>query len=240
MDKKSFNEEGIVIHFDDNKHCYTYQEKELQGVTNYIKKFFNPFKLNTIAKSISKKWGIASDKIKALWESSGVVASLFGTAIHNALEHYEINKSLGMEINKKRGIVENYALPKHPLLRSIIDGFIEINPYREYEVVCEALVSDVANGLCGHADRITIISWEDKICRIGDYKINIDADIKDSKHRVLEPFNYLPNTKLSKYQLQLSVYANMLQKSGWTVQALDVYVLEDKWKYYELEVLQVL
>lgn len=239
MDKKSFNEEGVVIHFDEIEHSYTYNGKQLVSVTNYIKKFFNPFKLNTVAKSISKKWGIGSDEIKKLWESSGAVASGFGTAIHNALEHYEVNKSLGVEINKKRGIAENYALPKHPLLRSIIDGFIEINPYGEYDVVCEALVSDVENGICGHADRITIISWEDKICRVGDYKIQFDVDIKDSKHKVLPPLDFLPSTKLSKYQIQMSKYSNMLQKSGWTILGLDVFVYSDKWYHYELPMLEL-
>ena len=236
--KTSFNE-GVEINFEDIGHDYTYLGKPLQGVTEYIKKFFAPFKVKTISKMLSIKWGVPQYVIESIWYSSGEVASDFGTAIHKALEHYEKYKDIGEMISKSRGEVDNYALPKHPILRKIVLDFIEVNKI-EGIVECEALVSNVAGGICGLADRIVIVDMPNKICRIGDYKINIDADIKDSKHRVLEPFNYLPNTKLSKYQLQLSVYANMLQKSGWTVQALDVYVLEDKWKYYELEVLQVL
>ena len=45
----------------------------------------------------------------------------------------------------------------------------------------------------------------------------------------------LPTNKLSKYGLQLSGQAEMLEKSGWTVQGYDIFVLEDEWKHYEIE-----
>lgn len=49
----------------------------------------------------------------------------------------------------------------------------------------------------------------------------------------------LPKTKLSKYQLQLSFYATLLALSGWTVEGLDVFVYENGWKHYELEILSL-
>ena len=156
------------------------------------------------------------------------------------MEHYELNRKLGQTISESRGVIENYVLPKHPLLRSIIEGFIAINPYKDYEVVCEALVSDIENKICGHADRIMVLDWDKKICRVGDYKVNIEPEKLSNKHKVLAPFDYLPSNKISKYQLQMSVYANMLQKSGWKVLGLDVYIYEKEWKHIELDILQVL
>ena len=79
-----------------------------------------------------------------------------------------------------------------------------------------------------------------KICRIGDYKINVEATVVSSKDKALAPFNTLPANKITKYQIQMSIYANILQRSGWTVQGLDVYILEDGWQYYPLEVLKVI
>jgi hypothetical protein len=107
-------------------------------------------------------------------------------------------------------------------------------------VLTEVLITDIKNGLCGRTDRLVVLDWDKKICRVGDYKINVDASEIMSRHKALPPFNKLPMNKITKYQIQMSIYANMLQKSGWTVTGLDVYVYEDEWQYYPLEVLQVL
>ena len=134
---------------------------------------------------------------------------------------------------------ENYALPKHPILRQIVQDFIKINPVKG-QVMTEVLITDVKNGLAGRADRIVIIDKEKKICRIGDYKVNVESGKSDKNLKPAEPFHDLPPTKVTKYQIQMSLYANMLQRSGWTVTGLDVYILEDSWVHYEMAVLQVL
>ena len=237
--KKSWNEEGVKVVYNDLAHTYTNEGKELVPVTKYIKKFFKEFDAIAVSKTCENSWGVSQKDILNLWESNKDLSALFGTAIHRALEHYETHKSVGQIISDKRDTGENYALPKHPLLKSIIQEFVAINPIKG-EVITEVLLSDVSIGICGHADRVVILDWDKKIARIGDYKINVEADVKSSKDKVLPPFDYLPSTKISKYQLQLSVYANMLQRCGWEVTGLDVYVFEGGWKYYPLEVLKVL
>lgn len=184
-------------------------------------------------------WGVKEEEVLDLWESNRELSSLFGTAIHNALEHYEKFSSLGSKISESKGVPDNYALPKHPLLKSIILEFINVNKVKG-EVLTEVLISDVSNGICGRADRIVVLDWDKKICRIGDYKINVDADKVKSSDKASIPFNNLPANKITKYQIQMSIYANMLQKSGWTVEGLDVYIYEDDWQYYPLEVLKVI
>ena len=237
--KKSFNE-GVEIIFDDVFHKYTYSGKEINGVTSYIKKFFKQFDSELVSKSSAKSWDVDQQAVKDLWESNGAISSLFGTAIHNALEHYEDFYLLGRTIASNRGGGDNYALPKHPILRNIIETFVDINPYIGKKVVTEALVSNVELGICGHADRIVILDEDKKICRIGDYKINVDADKISPYDKVLPPFENLPACKLSKYQLQMSIYANMMEMSGWKVEGLDVFVLEDEWRHFPLEVLKVI
>ena len=106
------------------------------------------------------------------------------------------------------------------------------------EVIPEVLVTDIAGGFCGQADRI-IITGEKK-CRIQDIKINIDSDKSDSNSKPLAPFNDLAPTKLTKYQMQMSFYSNMLQKSGWEVEGLDAFVLENEWKHYQLPIIKII
>lgn len=192
-----------------------------------------------ISSNSAKSWDESEQDIRDLWESNREASALFGTAIHNSLEHYEKYRELGERISKKRGVKDNYALPKHPLLKSIILEFIKINKVSG-EVLTEKLVTSKKNKIAGRIDRLVILDWDKKICRIGDYKINVDAELLSFKDKPRPPFGKLPMNKITKYQIQMSIYANMLQQSGWKVEGLDVYVYENEWKYYPLEVLQVL
>jgi len=237
--EKSFNED-IELDYDKIGHIYLYNGKQLESVTEYLKKFYSEFELEIIAKTCAKKWGVEPQAIIDLWDSNKESASTFGSALHSALEHYEKFEHLGAVISKVREEDENYALPKHPLLKKIILEFIKINPING-QVITEVLITDVNNGMGGRADRIVVLDKAKKICRIGDYKINVESDMIDKKKlKPLAPFDSLPANKITKYQIQMSIYANMLQKEGWTVEGLDIYIFEDGWKYYSLPVLQVL
>lgn len=236
---KSFNEPNVEIDYEEVGHTYEYNGTKFVGVTSFIKKYCKEFKLDLIAKTCSKLWNVPAQAIIDMWSANGKVSSEFGTAIHNAIEYYELNKDLGQIISDTKGDEDNYALPKHPILKNIVKEFIKINPVAG-KVLTEVLITNIELGICGRADRIVILDETNKVCRIGDYKVNVESDVSKSESKLLEPFNYLPSTKISKYQLQMSIYANMLQKSGWTVTGLDVYVLEEDWKYYKLEVLNVI
>lgn len=236
---KSFNEPNVEIDYEEVGHTYEYNGTKFVGVTSFIKKYCKEFKLDLIAKTCSKLWNVPAQAIIDMWSANGKVSSEFGTAIHNAIEYYELNKDLGQIISDTKGDEDNYALPKHPILKNIVKEFIKINPVAG-KVLTEVLITNIELGICGRADRIVILDETNKVCRIGDYKVNVESDVSKSESKLLEPFNHLPSTKISKYQLQMSIYANMLQKSGWTVTGLDVYVLEEDWKYYKLEVLNVI
>ena len=239
VELSSFNEKDVSIVFEPIKHTYKFNGKVLTGATTYLKKYFKDFDLDSISKHSAKSWGVNQQDVVDLWDSNSGVSSLFGTAIHKALEHYEEFNKLGKTISDSKDMNENYALPKHPLLKQIVLDFIKINPIKG-DVVSEVLLSNIELGICGQADRIAIIDLDKKICRIGDYKINVGAEDVNNSNKPLGELNYLPGNKISKYQIQMSIYANLLQKSGWTVLGLDVYILEDKWKYFALDVLNVL
>lgn len=238
MLKKSFNED-VVVSFDKYTHSYYYNNKKLENATTFIKKFYKEFDSENISLASAKAWGVDQDELQDLWKSNAVLAGEFGTAIHKALEHYDKFMSLGKTVQDKKKLPHNYALPKHPTLRSIIEGFIAIDK-RGGEIVPEAMITCREKGYCGTADRILILDKENKICRIQDYKVNVNSEEIDSSLRPLSPFETLPANKITKYQLQMSFYANMLQEVGWTVEGLDVFVYEDGWKDYQLEVLKVI
>ena len=65
--------------------------------------------------------------------------------------------------------------------------------------------------------------------------MNIASEEISSKNKLKAPYDKLPASKLSKYQLQLNFYRQMMVNSGWKVVGMDIYVYEDGWKSYELE-----
>lgn len=232
---KSFNEPGVVVDYKPNPvHEYSFEGKKLRGATSIVSDFTKPFDAQVISKNCEASWKVEAEAIQGMWKSNGNVSSDFGTAIHEALEHYFNYKAIGETIQKNTDKEDNPALPKHPLLKRIIQEFEEINKFKG-EVLQEVLVTDVKNGRCGQIDRLVILDKEKKVCCVQDYKVNVGAEEITSSGKLKAPYNELPANKLSKYQLQMSVYAKMLENSGWTVDGLSAYVLEEGWKHYELK-----
>lgn len=234
---KSFNED-VEVEFDRIAHTYSYQGKRLVSASTFTAEHTKKFDKLGVSKVCEGAWAVPQADILELWESNGNAASGFGTAIHAVLEHYFKWKACGAHImaNSKKEV--NAALPNHPFLKQLILDLELIMP--EGERLQELFISNVEKGFCGLSDSLLILDNEKKICRIEDYKIAYDAEVEDSKSKMLAPFEKLPPNKLSKYQVQLSVYANLLQLSGWTVEGLDVYVYDGAWKKYPLDVLQVI
>lgn len=231
---KSFNEEGVVVEFNKKNHTYSYNGKQLTGATTFIKQFTTEFNGEQVAKACEKSWGVPAQDILNLWASSNEVSTEFGTLVHKTLEHYFKNRELSGKIMSSRESTDDPAMPKHPILRRIIEGFLEVYPY-DLNVENEILVTDVKNGRCGQVDLLNVIDRTNKICRIEDFKVNIASEEISSKNKLKAPYDKLPASKLSKYQLQLNFYRQMMVNSGWKVVGMDIYVYEDGWKSYELE-----
>ena len=237
--KKSFNED-IELQFDPIAHTYHYEGTKLTSATEETKKYYKEFDSSAVSSISAKAWGVDAKELESLWKDNGDLTSGLGNLIHKALEHYIKYKSIGEVISKKKEIDYNYCIPKHPLLKSIIEEYIKIDKDTKGEVISEVLITSIKNKLCGHADKIIILDKKNKICNVGDYKININSEEVSKDMKAKEPFAELPANKLTKYQIQMSIYANMLQASGWKVEKLIVDVYEDKWVRYELPILKVI
>lgn len=231
----SFNED-IKLKFLPEDHRYVYEGKNLLSASTYIKRWIKQFDSERVSAICADKYGCKQSEVLDMWRSSGDIAAAFGTAIHNAMEHYEKYKWLGEIVQNQKGEAYNKALPTHPFLRRIVEDFYKLD-LQEGEVVSEALLTNVELGLCGTADRILITG--EKRCRVQDFKVNIDADLVSSNNKYLGQMAVLPATKLSKYQLQMSFYARLLELSGWVVEGLDAFVFEDGWKHYKLDLLKL-
>jgi hypothetical protein len=249
--KNSFSEPDVIVDFNETKHIYNMRfnggTKVLKGGTTFIKRFYDPFDSKKVARQCSKYWGVPAQEIEDMWASNGAVSGLLGTTVHLALEHYINFQKAGQKITDTRkasgkDVEGNYAMPKHPFLKKTITDLNKLTSkldkkYNAEEVVAEALVTDSATGWGGLIDRLLIIDKEKKIARVQDYKVNIGAEKEESHSKPKAPFSHLPANKLTKYALQLSFYASILKKHGWTIEGLDVFIFEEKWIHRELELI---
>lgn len=232
---KSFNEDGVIINFNENTHTYTnpLNKNILTGSTTYIKKYIQKFPSHALQNCI-KYWGLEKEIIQGAWDLSRDCSASFGTGIHKALEFEDLYGSY----KKPKDSTRCFNI-KHPMLKQIINEFYELNDSLGFEgdVIPEALITDVENNHCALGDRVLVTSWENKTARLQDYKVNIGFDkTGEVKWTDLMPLN-LPTNKLSKLALQLKFQAQMLEKSGWTIEGCDGFVYEDEWKHYEVDML---
>jgi len=232
----SFNE-NVDIKFNSSSHRYTYNGKDFISATTYIKRWQKEFDKEFISGLVANSLGVQQQDVLDMWNSGGSISADYGTVIHNALEHYEKFKKIGKIMQLKKKLPFNKALPTHPKLRKIIRAFYK-QELQKGKVEVEVLVTNIELGLCGFIDRLLILNKKKKICRVQDYKINIGSEDKQ-KDKYLGQMADMPKTKISKYQMQLSFYARLLELSGWTVEGLDVFIYEDKWKHHELDVIKL-
>ena len=218
--KKSFNEQGVEVEFYPIAHEYWIGDTEFMSVTRLKKTMYTEFD-DSIANNCVKSWGLPAQDIKDMWNLNGDCASGVGTGLHGWMEIYQ---RYGLNMPEAKRIK---SLPKIGMFREIVLSFAWDNNV----VHTEVLVTDVERGLCGHVDRA--VETADGI-RIGDYKFNAEWDVKKSEHKNLR-FPDLPNTKVSGYLVQESIYADMIEKSGMKVAPTVIaHIWDGQWHHEEM------
>lgn len=224
---------GTTLLFDKVAHKYTDADGEdyLSGSV-FAGNYKSKFDIEAVSAGFAKKHGVAQDDVKAMWTLNGTTSTSLGTAVHNALELYGKYLQLSM---KTKGTNES-ALHKSDVLRPIVESFFKGR--EDEDAMYEAFVADKELRLCGFIDRLLIVDRNKKVCRIQDYKTNSDINKAET---ILPPFrDIVPRTTLGSYWLQLSFYAFILQRHGWTVEGLDIFSLEGgEWKTYTHDVVDV-
>ncbi|MCW2092788.1 UNVERIFIED_ORG: hypothetical protein M2328_006068 [Rhodococcus erythropolis] len=208
---------GSRVLFDPVAHRYSPGEW-LSG-SAFAGRYKSAFAAEYVAGQMSAKTGGAAttENVLAMWAKNGEASSSFGTAVHAALELY--GKYLHTSRAVKDGSDES-ALTKNPVLQPIVKSFFDgrDGDLAEYEV----FVADPVLRHCGQIDRLLITG--PRSVRVQDFKSNATLDDRET---IKAPFKgVVASTKLGAYWLQLSFYAGILIRHGWTVEGLDIFHLQ--------------
>jgi hypothetical protein len=215
---------GEVL-FDEKNHVYYKDGHTLLSGSAFAERYTPKFNKDVILPKFAAKHGVEASEIAEMWDMKGKVATTFGTALHQALEFYGKHKKT---IDATQGIFEI-----HPSVQTAV---LEFFKGREKEqALYEPFIFRETN--CGFIDRLLIVDKEKKIAVIEDYKTN--SDLHKGSGKMLTPFDKMKNEPLSTYQLQLSFYAHIMKKLGWTIPKLTIHHFTGTWQAIDLEVINL-
>lgn len=185
-----FLEDAKLIQFDEPTHKYTFNGVELISATTFIDTFATKFdESGEILKRCALKEGVSEKELKKRWNDKGVKAASIGSKIHAGIEHYFNTGKIRK--NKYTEIFKQFAQYKY-----------------KGKLFSEIRIWDADIGICGTADLLEVL--DNKIV-IRDFKTNEKKPTDYSFGKNMKyPISHLPDSKLTKYELQISLYLYIL------------------------------
>lgn len=216
------------LRFDADKHKYHLDTFELTSVTTHIDKYRNEFESQKIANSLCKKYNEKyslnnkhnqrkPEYYIQLWNAKREMSCNKGTMIHLYAESYPY--------------FDNSELKEHDY---IINYFDDLNENMVY-IGSEIRVYSTSLQLAGTIDLLLYNTKTNKFS-IVDFKTNKDIYKSDSGF-FKEPYEYMKNTKINSYTLQLNFYKYCFEemfKDVFSVEQLDLVWLNDNNDNYKL------
>lgn len=180
------------ILYNERMHLYAdHNGNRLISVTEWCKKFQDPFNAELISAVIAKKEGIPAQEVLDRWEKE----KQYGSYVHGLVETGLRGELPPILFNEKEIV--------------FVDEVKKILSHAENALVySELMVGSLDLGLAG---RIDLMTYEDDGFVIWDIKTS--RDIKYAG-KLKEPFQDCKGGKLGGYQLQLSCYAQILMQNG--------------------------
>lgn len=206
--------------FDPKNHEYKYNDQILDSVNYVISHYQEPFDGQKIAKIVARRDGKSVKSVFGEWKRIREE----GTEIHNLCEDLLNNKEISCD--------EKY-IPKLLAAKQFVEYNIKDNDLKNLRT--EMQLYNLHYGIAGTADVVLLDGKNKRIC-VYDWKTNTKIDTESyNNKRLYNPINHLIDSKYTKYSLQLSMYAYMLNElyKDYTIQELAfVHVKNDGYVKY--------
>lgn len=195
------------IYLDPATHTYYDREGTMKPIScsKFLEKFFPEFdrmKISAACAGKGKYAGMTQKEVLAQWDGSMVESQDHGNYIHNGLEHF------GKNFTIKPGCEEI-----EPMIRSVFADYVEYHTRYSEEVLYTKF------GIAGTCDKLFFVSSSaNSAFDLEDFKTNLkkgiefcpDAKVKEKFCKY--PIEHLSNCNYTKYALQLSMYAYMVEE----------------------------
>lgn len=204
------------IEFDEATHTYRHRVSgtKLVSVTKVIESLHEPFNKDYWLPKKAAEQGISEEELEAVWNEKKQRAANYGTRFHRYMED-KLNL-----VNTK-------------------EKFVAADKYLQDYNEDVAVATEVRVGNHLVAGTFDCVVKRNGRYVLKDWKTNgVDKFTVESKYnkKLLAPFNYLPDCKLTLYTLQLSMYRYLLDLPIWKMEL--VHFTEEDYKVYEVPYMQ--
>lgn len=179
------------------------------SVTKFVAKYSIPFDKSGMALKCALRNCRPLNEVLSEWEQKGAYARLLGTEIHSVMEHLwkqDENVPNYKDMEAFPGMKEDFEYRKsicEDLYNKMKDFYVPI--------ANEIIVNDPALGIAGTIDFVAYNKKTDTI-DILDWKTSKSFSVSSGSQKMKEPFEAYPNTNVSEYSLQLSLYKYIVEK----------------------------
>jgi hypothetical protein len=215
--------EDKKLKFFPRKHSYVLGKKKLIGATSLLKNYFGEFDASKIAKlkvmiakAKARKEGreVGEEGKISYWKKKWKESAEHGSRTHYLIELF-LQGSTDPEVHKYEARdIKKFTQAKHWIVRNFENHLLNIRS--------EYLLYDEELGVAGTIDFLLIKGEKKKkSVTLVDFKTNDKITTTGYKNAKAQfPLEELPDCSYSKYTLQLSLYAYMLERQGYKVDDL--------------------
>lgn len=225
----------------DNGHIYL---PHYMSGSRFPRKFFKQFTdedKERVLDYYEREKGVKREDVEKTWDMKADIATMYGTAVHAALELYYGHNKVGDKIKGKDGV--NKAFSKNPFFAHIVKCAVDDLGPGSY--LPEQFIWHEGLRFCGAIDLLEVVDKNTVI--IHDWKSN-DSVTKRVYQEKDSPFKKdVDNTQLGEYWLQLSFYAYILKQYGINTKELQIHHLDPErlvqgrrpWVHYKHDVVDI-
>jgi len=207
-----------MVYFNSDKHLYTSDTGDNYiSVTTLLKKLEQPRDWDAIATKYAKKHGETAQYWRDLWKAKGDISAERGTAVHSIFENKFYTEPQEYNVYQHEETVNSKSSMS---LKDLKEG-----------IYPELLIYSHRFKIAGQSDLVKI--YPDKTFEIEDYKtdkvINFGATKYYNAKKKMSvksmycyPVTHLDECNWNKYQLQLSIYAYLLEQFGFKCKSLQI------------------
>lgn len=167
------------------------------SASQFLALFKNPFDpTGSILIKCAQKEGVTPEELQLKWHKERDDSVIRGVSFHSAAEHFIKTGKIKQDHNAK--LVKLFK-KKHSF---------------EGELLTEKRLWSEEHGIAGTADIVEL--FDDNTISIQDFKTNKKLDDKAFfGKKLFAPLNHIPDSKFHLYELQLSLYAFLLEEKGY-------------------------
>jgi ATP-dependent exoDNAse (exonuclease V) beta subunit len=218
---------GLEVKFDEAEHKYTYGDRVLISVTQFLSQYKQKFDEDKWSKYVSKRDKIPVALVKERWHKKRDDACELGTNVHLYAE-YLVHTLMDKHFDRPMAINDK-AVRMMKQLDKLFLQQTDVKP-----IASEQMVYDID---CGIAGTIDFVYKDPKgNLYLADWKTNDNIKQSNGYEHLKAPFSFLDDCNYNHYKLQLHLYKILYDRMFNTdIKGLFIiHVKEDNYDAYQI------